>query len=838
MPWLAATTSLTTTAASGATDIRDISFKPVGIPIGQVHKLSARGGNLVANPLFGVYEDGFVPALTKDESGNATNDLAFAASANGVPDSWSFYAGAKDNASYLLNRWNSLSTSSLSAIERRNYIEIKLEDTTAYISQKIVLKRNTDYIVSFDYWINYSGTSGATGLPATPSLTVTDDTYGNVGLHAAFLNDPYYTGNSVTHSIRSGQTTSYSSQPWVSYTAYVNSNDVTDTDFAIRIGSPRTSVTGTVRITNISVKEAELTDAQKNELHTLSTYSTDASSKIGGITLVIILSWVIVAIFIIAVWQFSTSRLGAKIKDGLLVNGAVPPADNGADGVPASAVPETKADVPAPASAASAVLPTAGTPVPKVKRFFTNRWTILSLCVAVGFLLRLLVVSLVKGFRPDFNAYIDNVAILSAGGLNEFFSGGGSPGSTLYTYWLKLISGLTASMNTDSFGFNLMLKLPFILADLGSACVIYFITRKIRNGRFAFTAAIIMLLNPASFMISAAWGSDIVIVSFFILLTLAFLVNREFLGFYVSYALALAAGYQALIFLPVVLIYTIYVFARAIVNLIRGRNNPDGGTFLSKMKYGTVYSDIYRIPLALIFSLALYYVLTLPLSINYTGTAFLYPFYDMLVKPLLDVTVYSDNAFNVFGLIGSNGTVLTASTTMNVITAVGAALLLVINVLIFMIKRNRANLILLAALSVILTYTFMFGVTPVLYALLLPILLLSFVVVKDKRLLTVFAVYSVLLLINAGSVLANGIYLNYLPDWMLDTYNNVAYAGSPIITSAPLLIVFSALQLLAALYYVYVVLDVVISKKVRAVKLRENNGLFSSLKEFFASGKK
>lgn len=105
-----------------------------------------------------------------------------------------------------------------------------------------------------------------------------------------------------------------------------------------------------------------------------------------------------------------------------------------------------------------------------------------------------------------------------------------------------------------------LFKLPAILADLGTASLIYLIAKKLfpKNLKSNKLIAILFLFNPAIFYNSAYWGQIDMIPIFFVILAVYFLFFTRYVLFGgISFLLALLIKPTALIFLPVYLFYLI-----------------------------------------------------------------------------------------------------------------------------------------------------------------------------------------------------------------------------------------------------------------------------------------
>ncbi len=96
-------------------------------------------------------------------------------------------------------------------------------------------------------------------------------------------------------------------------------------------------------------------------------------------------------------------------------------------------------------------------------------------------------------------------------------------------------------------------KLPAMLADLATCMLLFFLVRRLKNERFALTAAGIYALHPAVLFDSTLWGQTDSIYTLFLLASLmAFLWKRPALGTALA-VLACFAKPQAIVFVPLLL---------------------------------------------------------------------------------------------------------------------------------------------------------------------------------------------------------------------------------------------------------------------------------------------
>ena len=125
-----------------------------------------------------------------------------------------------------------------------------------------------------------------------------------------------------------------------------------------------------------------------------------------------------------------------------------------------------------------------------------------------------------------------------------------------YMYFLWLLGGLDDAFGLSISQWNYALKLPSIVANLGSAYLLYrFLAGQRPDWRIG--AAALYLLFPATLLIGPVWGQNDSVLAFFILLTVYFLAKDR----PVAAALAFSAGFivkpQAIAALPFLLFWVV-----------------------------------------------------------------------------------------------------------------------------------------------------------------------------------------------------------------------------------------------------------------------------------------
>ncbi|MCH5163314.1 MAG: hypothetical protein J1G38_07525 [Clostridiales bacterium] len=449
---------------------------------------------------------------------------------------------------------------------------------------------------------------------------------------------------------------------------------------------------------------------------------------------------------------------------------------------------------------------------------------ILPTVLAVGFVIRLIFALCIRGYRPDYDMFTDMFDDLAANGVYGYYKG--SATATLYpvTYFIYLIfGGLSNAMGLsgDMVGKQFLVKLPMMLADLAAAYCIYRLACKYFNAYVGYALAAFVCLCPIFFIGSALWATPIVFTVTFILYACYFLARKKYAA---TIAFATAAAFsskEGIYLFPVVVVFCVYHFVRAIINI--RRDGPSGKTLLS-----SDYCAAFTVPAAFILSVLGAYLIGLFMFAGYSYNIFIY-IYEFLLEPLVDWSYFTYNGLSVYALFGQNGAEPQARFPAWVFVGIFLAIVLAVVCVVYFTKRNRATMVMLASYVLVTLQIYYAGSSAIGMVSCLPVILAAYALVRDKRLLYVLFVMGLAFVINSSVALASAGYMNNLLDHELDasisTLMSDGFAAVPI--------VFSAFAFIAHLYYTYVAVSVGMSGQKRM--LNEAHGIGDSLKELFSA---
>lgn len=161
----------------------------------------------------------------------------------------------------------------------------------------------------------------------------------------------------------------------------------------------------------------------------------------------------------------------------------------------------------------------------------------------------------------------------------------------LYMYVLAPLGGLTALLQgagLDSLA-SLVIKMPSILADLVTAIILFYFTRRKLNTKWAFFVALAYVTNPAVWINSTAWGQ---VDSFFAMLVVADLIlleKKQWCWSGVMFVLMVLLKPHGIIFAPVI----------GMVLLMQGFAEKNWGALLKAVGCGIATCVVLLLPFAL-----------------------------------------------------------------------------------------------------------------------------------------------------------------------------------------------------------------------------------------------
>lgn len=372
---------------------------------------------------------------------------------------------------------------------------------------------------------------------------------------------------------------------------------------------------------------------------------------------------------------------------------------------------------------------------------------VLTTILLCGFAIRILLSFLVIGHRRELDEVIYKT-------LNN-------PKGLLYpiTYYLigffNLPSALSGTFIENSVLSNVMIKLPFIFADIASAYIIYKFASKYANEYIGLIACGFVCFCPLFVFASSMWASIITLIVPFMLATVYCVITKKHMLAIIFYGCAMLCAKEAVVFLPAFAIYYGYVFIKS---LIQYKSNPE------KFK---ITSNPLFIPFYAIGTFLAGYILSLPYLISFDGAGIIDYFYRYFVSPFVDVVYYSQNAPTIFTFFGCyenfKATELPSGYNVILFISLFVVVLAIISFVSIKFSNNRAVSVLNVAYIGLTAFTYFVGFSAVSAIAVIMLLFASFIVLKDKRIFISLAVQTVIMVFVMSMVFTRAGYYNTLP---------------------------------------------------------------------------
>lgn len=471
-----------------------------------------------------------------------------------------------------------------------------------------------------------------------------------------------------------------------------------------------------------------------------------------------------------------------------------------------------------------------------------NTVGLMLIILLIGLILRLIFVFAVKGYRPDYNVFVRLFENLKSNGFgdNYYLTNDGTTVLPVTYYLYALMGGFynIFGLGVDSAALSLFVKLPLIAADIVTAFLLYKLTKKYVNEYAALIVAGFVSVFPLFVFASSVWATPFSLLAMFCVLTLYFVASKNYVATIGCYSAAMLTHKDALYLFPLVAVFVIYGLVKASITLHKEK----------KVSFGELLKDstvrpVFSIPVSIVgFALASY-LLSLPLMIGSFGAGYFTFLYRIYLKPLVpDTVLFGNNSLGIFNLFMRNGKELGARFPSVVFTVLFGVIITGIVLLVYLSKKNRANLVFLAGYIFLTLATYFIGFTEFGLLASVALFITSFLLIRDKRIILVFGVLSIVVMINASAVMANAGYYNNLADYYvgIGSQTNPDYTGSLILGGgmAAVTIVCSVIAVLAHLYSTIVLLDISMSNKRKILPYVENAGFGKALADFCAIKRK
>ncbi|MDR0696070.1 MAG: hypothetical protein LBF68_00805 [Christensenellaceae bacterium] len=342
---------------------------------------------------------------------------------------------------------------------------------------------------------------------------------------------------------------------------------------------------------------------------------------------------------------------------------------------------------------------------------------------------------------------------------------------------VSLIPGMNDSRHVIAIATTI--KLFAALADVGIVILIYKMIKKHQNKVSASIVATLYGLIPVVFFISSSVGSLESITAFLVFATFYYIINKNYIGSAIFCFLACTVSPTALIAVPFVLMYTVFVIYASIKNKNKQWIAPIVAT---------------------VASFIVYYLITLPIYLDTIKTGLALEAFTAFLAIAKGANVYSNNAFNFQGLIGNNFKPVSTESTFVTIFFIGF-ILIVLGSAYFKTK-NRLSLIMLTSGFGVLYWYFCNNSMPNDLLLAIPLMLVYTIMIKDKRLYAIFGLLCSLLFINSA-------YLYLIAGYSTNGVTQITY-------DTPLIYLMGSFFAVFVILFIVVAYDAIAAKKAKS----------------------
>lgn len=314
------------------------------------------------------------------------------------------------------------------------------------------------------------------------------------------------------------------------------------------------------------------------------------------------------------------------------------------------------------------------------------------------------------------------------------------------------------------------------LADIGTVILIYNLVKKSVGNVGGMVIAGMYAVLPVVFATSSVWGYLDSVTVFLIVLTVSFMLKNYYVPTAITFFVACMFSMTALFLAPIVLLYTI-------MQCVLNKKN------------------IIPASIILVLSFFVFYAINVPFDYNYITDGKPFYCFTKAWNELYKSALYSRNAFNFQTILGNNFTAI--STASIVVTIIFILFLLGLIAFAYFKFKNRMNLVLMGTAFINMLFVFGNNMNPVSMYVSLALMLIYAALNKEKRIFFSFAAFSVLTFIN----------VSYAELFVEYTSTAIGIMGK-----TPTMYVFTVFELLLVLYYIYIVYDIVATRKVRRIQ--------------------
>jgi len=419
-----------------------------------------------------------------------------------------------------------------------------------------------------------------------------------------------------------------------------------------------------------------------------------------------------------------------------------------------------------------------------------------SVIILLGLVIRIIVALRYRGYAVDVTNFEIWGSSFFEAGAGFYSQSGLHDYPPLYMLILGVMDLVRRVLGVafDSKLHVLLIKLTPIFCDAILAFLVYALSEKKLGVRRARWLVACIIINPAFIINSAAWGQVDSVLALSIAACLLFAVRGQWTLALPMFAVSMLLKPQALLFGPLGLV-------AYLADLYKNRKNT---------------SSLVRMGLSLLISLFILYLAAFPFSV-YESRMLGEGFLSAIVSPVRWlISLYSDttsgysyitvNALNFYQLFGLNWAMVDAYPFFKGFAWTMMVIAYGVSACIYLFARDKKALPLAGA--ALISVIFAFG--PMMHERYLfpalALLLISYIWYRDRRILYVFIAFTLTQYLNQALVLQCG---------MVSAYASMGHLSS---SEVLLNVALSAVNVLGSLYLVYISFDILIFKRVKALK--------------------
>ncbi len=304
------------------------------------------------------------------------------------------------------------------------------------------------------------------------------------------------------------------------------------------------------------------------------------------------------------------------------------------------------------------------------------------------------------------------------------------PTGYMYVLYLIGLIGKGLGIASGEMLYVLLIKTPVIIAEVLTALMIYWISRRHIGNRNGLILSLIVLLNPAMLMNTSSWGQIDAVFTLAIILTVYLMQEDRPMLAAIAYGGAMLIKTQAILFLPVVGAYYLSLF-------LRDRD---------------VKANLKDFFLSILIVIGMFILISAP----FMGEQGIFWPVKFFFSSAYTFDYSSMNAFNFYTLFGGNYARFSDSFMLLTYQAWGYIFITLFSLsTLFLVfkNHNKYGLFLTAAFILGAVFTFGHGMHER-YIIPLPVLLFfAYIYLKDRRILNAAMLYTVFALLSQAAVL-------------------------------------------------------------------------------------